>query len=211
VRRQGLDTADAFRDALIAGDQVQAEDIARGLIEDGIALADLYVDVMYPALVEVGDRWASGELTVADEHLATSIVEALMTRIGGRPDRAPARDRERVVMAGVELEGHVVGLRMLADLAEDAGFDVRYLGASVPLDALLDLVARLQPDVVCLSVSVATPSLSLVEAVEALIGRGDLNVLVGGSGVPAALREDPRVHYAPDVREALDVLERLSG
>jgi hypothetical protein len=64
---------------------------------------------------------------------------------------------------------------------------------------------------VCLSVSVATPSLSLVEAVEALIGRGDLNVLVGGSGVPAALREDPRVHYAPDVREALDVLERLSG
>ena len=211
MQRQGLAASDAFRDALIAGHQVEAEEIVRAAVAEGMTLADLYVDVMFPALIAVGDRWASGALTVADEHLATSIVESLMARIGRAPDRTPSRDRERVLMAGVELEGHVVGLRMLADLAEDAGFDVRYLGASVPLDALLDLVTRLRPDIVCLSVSVATPTLSLVEAVEALVRRGDIDVLIGGSGVPTALREDPRVHYAPDVREALDVLERLSS
>jgi methanogenic corrinoid protein MtbC1 len=210
MRRQGVATADAFRDALIAGDQVGTEEIARGAMADGMALADLYVDVMFPALIEVGDRWASGDLTVADEHLATSIVESLMARIGPGRDRLPSRHRERVLMAGVELEGHVVGLRMLADLAEDAGFDVRYLGPSVPLDALLDLVARLAPDIVCLSVSVATPTTSLVDAAEALVRRGSVKVLVGGSGVPPTLREDPGVHYAPDVRAALDVLERLS-
>jgi len=211
VPGQGVSAAGAFRDALIAGDQVEAEEIARAALDDGMALADLYVDVMFPALIEVGDRWASGDLTVADEHLATSIVESLMARLGRHPDRTPTRHRERVLMAGVELEGHVVGLRMLADLAEEAGFDVRFLGASVPLDALVDLVSRLRPGIVCLSVSVATPTMSLVEAVEALARRRELQVLVGGSGVPSALREDPRVHYAPDVREALDVLERLSA
>jgi methanogenic corrinoid protein MtbC1 len=134
-----------------------------------------------------------------------------MARVGRSAERMPTRDRERLLMAGVELEGHVVGLRMLADLAEDAGFDVRYLGASVPRDALLDLVSRLRPDIVCLSVSVATPTTSLVDAAQALVQRGNVDVLVGGSGVPTALREDPRVHYAPDVRAALNVLERLSS
>jgi len=211
MRRQGVAAADAFRDALIAGHQVVAEDVAREALDGGMALADLYVDVMFPALIEVGERWASGDLTVAEEHLATSIVESVMARLGRTADRAPTRHRERVLMAGVELEGHVVGLRMLADLAEVAGFDVRYLGASVPLDALLDLVSRLRPDIACLSVSIATPTMSLVEAVEALVRRPDLRLLIGGSGVPSTLREDPRVLYAPDVREALEVLERLSA
>jgi methanogenic corrinoid protein MtbC1 len=211
MRRPGVAEAPAFRDALIAGHQVEAEEIAREAIAAGMSLADLYVDVMFPALAEVGERWAAGDLSVAEEHLATSIVESVMARIGRSADRMPTRDRERVLMAGVELEGHVVGLRMLADLAEDAGFDVRYLGASVPVDALVDLVGRLQPRIVCLSVSVATPTTSLVEAVDALTRRRDLSLLVGGSGVPASVREDPRVAYASDVRDALEVLERLAG
>ena len=150
--------AGPFRDALIAGDQVDAELIALEAVTEGMPLADLYVDVMAPALAAVGERWAAGDLSVADEHLATSIVETVMSRVGRSATRMPKRSRERVVMAGVDLEGHVVGLRMLADLAEGAGFDVRYLGASVPVDALVDLVSRLKPGVVCLSVSTTTPT-----------------------------------------------------
>lgn len=203
------DIATPFRDALIAGDQVDAELIALEAVTEGMPLADLYVDVMAPALAAVGDRWASGDLSVADEHLATSIVESVMARVGRSATRLPKRSRQRVVMAGVDLEGHVVGLRMLADLAEGAGFDVRYLGPSVPVDALADLVVRLRPDVVCLSVSVTTPTSSLTEAIDQLTRRRGLRLLIGGSGVPPQLRDDPRAAYASDVREALAVLERL--
>jgi methanogenic corrinoid protein MtbC1 len=198
-----------FREALVAGQQTDAELIAQEAIADGMPLADLYVDVMFPGLCEVGERWASGDLSVADEHVATSIVETVMGRVA-RAGGTPPRTRERILMAGVELEGHVVGLRMLADLAEDAGFDVRYLGASVPLDALTDLLERLRPDIVCLSVSTATPTSSLTEAIESVSRRPGVQLLIGGSGVPKRLREDPRAHYAPDVREALVVLESLS-
>jgi methanogenic corrinoid protein MtbC1 len=166
---------------------------------------------MAPALAAVGERWASGDLSVADEHLATSIVETAMARVGRSATRMPKRSRQRVVMAGVDLEGHVVGLRMLADLAEGAGFDVRYLGASVPVDALGDLVSRLRPDVVCLSVSITTPTSSLLEAVGELTKRPNLRLMIGGSGVPEDLRDDDRVVYAPDVREALAELERLAA
>jgi MerR family transcriptional regulator, light-induced transcriptional regulator len=199
-----------FREALVAGQQTDAELIAQDAFADGMALADLYVDVMFPGLCEVGERWASGDLSVADEHLATSIVETVMGRLT-RAVGPPPRTRDRILMAGVELEGHVVGLRMLADLAEAAGFDVRYLGASVPLDALSDLVSRLRPNIVCLSVSTATPTSSLTEALDLLAERPELQVLIGGSGVPYRLRDDPRTRYAPDVRQALVVLEELAA
>jgi methanogenic corrinoid protein MtbC1 len=203
--------AGPFRDALIAGDQIDAELIALEAVTEGMPLADLYVDVMAPALADVGARWAAGDLSVADEHLATSIVETVMARVGRSATRMPKRSRERVVMAGVDLEGHVVGLRMLADLAEGAGFDVRYLGASVPVDALVDLVARLRPDVVCLSVSITTPTHSLLEAIGQLTQRSNVRLMIGGSGVPEDLRSDGRAIYAPDVREALVELERLAA
>jgi methanogenic corrinoid protein MtbC1 len=75
---------------------------------------------------------------------------------------------------------------MLADLAEGAGFNVRYLGASVPVDAL-------------------------VEAIDQLARRRGLRLMVGGSGVPQDVRADPRVVYAPDVREAIGELEPIAA
>jgi hypothetical protein len=42
-------------------------------------------------------------------------------------------------------------------------------------------------------------------------GHAPRGILVGGAGVPDELRDDPRVHFAPDAREALAALERLAA
>ena len=206
-----MTTIDEFREALLSGDSVQAELVALDAVANGMSVADLYVDVMAPALVEIGDAWERGQLTVADEHLATGVVETVMARVSRTATRLPRRSRDRILLAGAEQVVHVVGLRMLADLAEGAGFDVIYLGGSVPVDALLDLVGRLGPRVVGLAGSSTAPGAPLLEAVEGLLRRGDVEVVVGGRGLPPILADDPRVHVAPDVREALVLLERLVG
>jgi methanogenic corrinoid protein MtbC1 len=205
----GTDVVEEFRGALVAGDQQHAELIALEAVALGLPVADLYVDVITPALYAIGAGWERGELSVADEHLATGIVEWVMSRVAGSATRLPSRSRERVLLAGAELEGHVVGLRMLADLVEGAGFDVRYLGAAVPVDALIDVVGRLQPRIVALSASSATPATPLIEAVEALLRLDGVDVLLGGSGIPRVLREDPRVHHPGDARTAVRVIERI--
>jgi methanogenic corrinoid protein MtbC1 len=203
------DIVDAFREALVAGDQRRAELLAFAAVAQGMPVADLYVDVITPALYAVGSGWERGELSVADEHLATGIVESVMTRVGRSTTHLPARTRERVLLAGAELEGHVVGLRMLADLVEGAGFDVRYLGAAVPVDALIDLARRLQPRIVALSASSATPTTPLIEAVEGLVRLPGVDVVLGGSGIPRVLREDPRIHHPGDARSAVAAIERI--
>ena len=199
-----------FLGAIVAGDARMAELVALEAVSEGLPLASLYVDVITPALHEVGRLWQRGELTIADEHLATSLVAGVMGMVGRSATQLPRRTRERVLLAAVENEGHVVGLRMLQDLFEGAGFDVRYLGAAVPLQALQDIVARLHPRVVGLSASVGAPAWATQRAVELIAAHHpDIALLVGGSGVPDSIQHDPRVHYAPDAREALARLEAL--
>jgi methanogenic corrinoid protein MtbC1 len=214
----GMDAVDLerlreeFLDALVWGDARLAELIGLEAISSGLDLATLYVDVMTPALYSVGERWQRGEMSIADEHLATSLVDNVMGLVRNAGTQAPRRSRERLLLAAVEAEGHVVGLRMLADLAEGAGFDVRYLGAAVPAHTLEGIVRRHDPQVVGLTMTIGAPAAAMVTAVDILAERcPGVAIVIGGSGVPEKVREDPRVNYAPDTREALALIESLVG
>lgn len=83
----------------------------------------------------VGDLWARDELTVAEEHLATAITYRVMHVLGSTSERA-APSRERVMRAALAQERHVLGLQMVADTLESAGFVVQLLGADVLLEPL---------------------------------------------------------------------------
>ena len=201
-----------FTTALIDGDANLAEIIALDAVAEGLPVADLYVDVIGPALTEIGHQWERSRLSVADEHLATGIAHDVMRLIGRTATRYPRRSRERILLLAVGGEGHVTGLRMIGDLAEGRGFDVRYLGAAVPVGTVADIIAKHAPDVVGLSVTIAGWGAQLVDAIDEVLesGHAPRAILVGGAGVPDALRTDPRVRYAPDARVALEIIESLA-
>ena len=209
----GRAVRDEFLRALVNGDAALAELIALGAVtEDGMSVTDLYVDVIAPVLVEIGHRWAGGRLSVADEHLATGIAHGVMRIVGRTATNRPQRSREPLLLAAVGGEGHIVGLRMIADLAEGAGFDVRYLGAAVPVKTLADVVAKHEPRIVGLSVTMAASAEQLSTALDEILasGHAPAGILVGGSGVTSAMRTDGRVRWAPDAREAMRIIEELA-
>jgi cobalamin-dependent methionine synthase I len=67
----------------------------------------------------------------------------------------PATIGKRALLARVEGNDHAVGLRMVADAFQLAGWDVQYLGANMPTSAIIRQAAEWQPDLVGLSVSFA--------------------------------------------------------
>ena len=205
-------TREQFVSALVQGDANMAELIGLDAVAEGMSVADLYVDVIGPALAEVGHQWEHGRMTIADEHLATGIAYDVMKLLGRTATRFPRRSRERVLLAAVGGENHVTGLRMIGDLAEGAGFDVRYLGAAVPVDTLAPVVAKHRPEIVGLSVTMAGWAGHLASALDEVLASGHAprGILVGGLGVPKDLRRDGRVRYAADAREALAVIEALA-
>src|SRR5262245_6647793 len=60
----------AFLDALLARDSARARRAVDAALADGGEIPDVYLEVLEPALAEIGHRWAIGELNVAEEHYA---------------------------------------------------------------------------------------------------------------------------------------------
>jgi methanogenic corrinoid protein MtbC1 len=159
-----------------------------------MSLAALYQWVITPAMHELGRLWEKGAITVADEHLATALTHRVLGAL-----RPPAFVRwafgedlpkPRAMMAAVEGEQHVLGLRMAADLIEDAGYQTIYLGADVPTDALMQAINSASADLLALTAT--TPdSAAVLEQVIAVSRREHprLNLVVGGQALaPRRLR-----------------------
>jgi methanogenic corrinoid protein MtbC1 len=62
-----------FTDALLLGDERAAEDVLVEAVDARLPEGLVDEAVIAPALRAVGDLWAAGELSVAEEHLATEI------------------------------------------------------------------------------------------------------------------------------------------
>jgi methanogenic corrinoid protein MtbC1 len=144
----------AFLDALLARDSARARDAIERAVAAGVPIADIYLDVLAPALREIGHRWALGLLNVAEEHYATAIAQGLLGALGMRLPRVPKDGRLAVVSATPE-ELHALGTRMVADFLEADGWEVILLGPGAPAADVAALVDHEQPDLVALSTSTA--------------------------------------------------------
>jgi methanogenic corrinoid protein MtbC1 len=148
------DSRAAFLDALLARDSARARRVVDEALAAGSPVPDLYLDVLQPALQEVGHRWAMGQLNIAEEHYATAIAHSILDGLSRQLHRAP-RDGRLAVVSGTPGEQHVLGARMVADFLEADGWEVLLLGAGAPKDDLIALVGDEQPDLVALSTATA--------------------------------------------------------
>ena len=114
-----------------------------------------------------------------------------------------------MLLAAVEGQQHVLGLRMIADVLEAAGFDVLFLGADVPVESLLSLVVRSRPAVVGLAYGMSNAIDCLADSL-CLIHEAapDTRIMLGGRAVPAALCGGtyPLVSSSMDVIDVIDAL-----
>ena len=111
---------------------------------------DIVHDVAEPFIEAIGNRWAEGRFSIAQEHMATHLLRNLfgtLLRLSGNPITERA-----LILATPSGEQHEIGLLMIALLAASQGVKVCYLGAELPIDEILEVVARVPAVAVVLSV-----------------------------------------------------------
>jgi methanogenic corrinoid protein MtbC1/DNA-binding XRE family transcriptional regulator len=146
------DFRECYLAAVLGADRFAADRCVGQALEGGVGVAVIYLDVLAPALVEVGERWHRGELNVAQEHLATEITRGQMDRLRGlAAPTGPAAPL--AVVAAVQEELHDVGAAMVADLLTMDGWSVDFLGANTPVHDLVEYVDERKPSMVVLSVT----------------------------------------------------------
>lgn len=188
--------------ALVAGQQVDALRAALGESQLRLGLAAFVTDVLAPLTIAVGDAWAAGQLSIADEHLYTEGVQALL-----RPSlqmlAASERRAPRVLLATLPGELHTLGLLMAQVLLALEGCTVVSLGAQAPLADIAQAARRQQADVVALSFSLAFNSRKALAALAELRSQLPPSVAVWAGGACSAVHKRPPAGVTPirDLRE----------
>lgn len=167
----------AMADHLFARDLVGAKVLALQLLGLGIEIGALLTHLIAPAQAVVGERWHRNEASVADEHGATAVADALVTVLTAVPPRSPRGPH--VVVACAEGEWHLLAARLVAETLRDGRYDVTFLGPSMPAAHLGRFLEATTPDVLAVSCSTALAFEGVASFVIVAHGLG-VPVLAGG-------------------------------
>ena len=141
---------DRYCKAVISGETSVAEAIIDEAIRRGATPPEIYLSILAPAQVILGELWHKGEINIAQEHLATAITMQMMDR-----QRQAAKPRTplglRAVASPVEGDQHFVGARMIADLLIMDGWDVDFFWNATPAKDLAEYVQQRRVNIVALS------------------------------------------------------------
>ena len=188
---------------LLAGDGSGAWAVVEAALVAGVSLEDIYTKVLSPAMVNIGDQWARGDLEIYHEHQASAIVGRIMGRLGPR-FVGRGRTKGSIIVGAPEGEHHDLVVSMVADLLRQRGWEVFDLGADLPAHSFIAAVKN-TPEVAAACVSITSPTAR--DAARKLIfslreAAGDaVPIYIGGAAVlSAADAEELGAHgWANDV------------
>lgn len=200
----------AYAEAVLAGDEVAAELVIRRAMTARLTTPEIDDEIIAPALWLVGELWERGEITIADEHLATEISIRVLALQREARRVVESRGKRRVMLAAPSGELHVIALRMVGTVLHEAGYRVMMLGPDVPAAALAASAIRHRPEVVCLSATMPGGGdrvlLSIHEVQQAWPAAG---YVIGGRGLTSRVRSNPGIDVCSRVSEVVPAVDAM--
>ncbi len=200
---------ETYLTSLLDGKRSKCRDIVQKLLDEKIDLKRLYTDLFQRSMYRVGKLWENNRITVANEHLATSITESLLSLV--YPSIfAGERIGKKVVISCAANEFHQIGGKLVADIFELNGWDGYFLGANSPVEDTARFIHETQPDVVGFSLSILSNLDHLKQAIEAV--RSDfpnMDLLIGGQAFRWGGIDTIKQYAGTEYIQSLDDLEKM--
>ena len=174
---------------------------------DSLGVDATVVDVVLPAMEEVGSRWKAGTCDAANEHLLTDVVRAWIARLTTLA--TTASPRAPVVLSCGPKDLHTVGLETFGMLLIRRGAPVLMLGALTPVASLRRAVEGSHAGAAVVVSQRSVNRRSTVESIEAIHGLlGPHAFYAGGAfSSPASRRDVPGVYLGTDLIRAAETVD----
>lgn len=170
-----------YLEVTINGSGRQADEVVTSAFDHKLTVNEIYLDVFQPTGYAIGKLWQTNQVSVAQEHLVTAIIERQMGDLHSqfKPEKTKPKT---VVIGAVDRENHRVGVRMVADFFEQDGWTVHYLGAAVPTKTFLAMAREMKADLVGLSSQMVFHLGAITDFIRQMddFGLSGLPVMVGG-------------------------------
>ena len=106
--------------------------------------------VLMPLLCEIGERWTTGEMRIVHEHFATmesrQFLGECLSQYG-----APVQGAGELIFTTTAGQMHEMGAFLAATMARNAGWNVTYLGPSLPAEEIASAARTRRASAVALS------------------------------------------------------------
>jgi DNA-binding transcriptional MerR regulator len=139
-------------------------------------------ELLIPYLHDLGQRWARGDVSVAQEHFASNLLRGRLLGLarGWGQGHGPA-----AILACLPSEQHDLGLIAFGITLHRRGWHIIYLGPDTPIATIRQATASIAPDLVVLAGTVPEPFAAHADAIADLARQA--TVALGGAGATAEL------------------------
>jgi methanogenic corrinoid protein MtbC1 len=204
--------AQQYVDILLEGDRHAASRLILEAVESGATIQDIYLNVLQPAQIAIGQLWHTGRISVAHEHLCSATTQLIMSQLYSRIFTSRKNGRT-MVAACVAGDLHEIGCRMVADFFEMQGWDTLFFGANTPTPSIIQAIRQHGAEVLAISATMSfhlRGVIDLIAAVRAADLNHNVTIIVGGycfNIAPDLWRKVGADLYACNAQEALVRLE----
>ena len=209
------DTLQMIKDAVITRQRAEIQNLVQAAVDNGFDPDSIINDGLIPAMDEVGRQFAQGEIFVPEMLVAAMTMNLGLDVVKPLLSGEETRSRGTIIMATVKGDLHDIGKNIVNMMLEGAGFHVVDLGVDMTVDAIIEKIKVMMPDILGLSALLTTTMPEMELAIQELKANGlreKVKVMVGGAPVDNAFAEKIGADgYGADATEAVQLARRLIG
>jgi len=216
------DPRDELRQKIFRRDRRGLRELIETLLQ-GMAAHEILNAILLPAMADVGERMARGEMILPFVLQAAEVMKEAAGILEPHFGTENVKSKGKIVLATVNGDIHDIGKNLVGSILKNQGYEVADLGKSVPNEEILSAVERERPDALGLSALLVTTSREMEGVVALLHSRKSrVPIIIGGAAVNRRFAERIAlvngetayaggVYYGRDAFDAAKVLDQARG
>ncbi|MDH3852893.1 MAG: cobalamin-dependent protein [Nitrosopumilus sp.] len=113
--------------------------------------ADFFDKILKPVMFQIGDEWANNKISIATEHVASNVAQALVKII---MDKVTTSGNKKKILLCVPVgEEHHLGCDVIETFLTGKGYKVFNMGTSIPSESVLHFIEHNNPDIIMISIT----------------------------------------------------------
>ena len=176
------DILERYLDTLLQGDRKSCRTVIEETLQSGTPANSVYVDIIWPVMVEIEELLRSDRITSTQEHLGTRINRTIVDQLQNKLPRRPSKDKKIIVCCAQD-ELQELGAQIMADLFESDGWEVKFLGGGLTNDDILAFINEYAPDLLLIygtGPKQAPDIRRLIDTIKDIHAWPDMRIMVSG-------------------------------
>ena len=175
-------THERYLDALLNGDRRLSRTVIEETLQRGVPANMVYMDVIWPIMVEIESLSRADKITGIQEHLAVRINRTIVDQLQNKLPRKQPKDK-KIAICCAQNELPELGAQITADLFESDGREGRFLGSGLTNDDILAFVNEYSPDILLIygaTAKQAPDTRRLIDTIKDINAWPDMRVMLSG-------------------------------